>query len=122
MKAADIRDKSKEELQKQLLSLRKELLELRVQKVTGGNNQPKFQKIGIVRKAIARVLTVINQTQREHLLAFHKDKGKYLPLDLRQKKTRAIRRRRRWRLLQSLSRRQPRSQRLRSPIRQLLIR
>jgi large subunit ribosomal protein L35e len=74
-----------------LISLRKELLELRVQKVTGGNNQPKFQKIGIIRKSIARVLTVINQTQRDHLKAFYK--GKYLPLDLRTKKTRAIRRR-----------------------------
>lgn len=47
---------------------------------------------GATRKAIARVLTVINQTQRDQLRLFYKSK-KYTPLDLRTKKTRAIRRR-----------------------------
>ena len=45
-----------------------------------------------VRKSIARVLTVINQNQRAQLRIFYKGK-KYLPLDLRPKQTRAIRRR-----------------------------
>ena len=45
-----------------------------------------------VRKSIARVLTVMNQKQRQNLREFYKNK-KYLPLDLRPKKTRAIRRR-----------------------------
>jgi large subunit ribosomal protein L35e len=45
-----------------------------------------------VRKAIARVLTVINQTQKDNLRKFYKGK-KYKPTDLRVKKTRAIRRR-----------------------------
>lgn len=45
----------------------------------------------VVRKSIARVLTVINQTQRENLRKFYADK-KFLPTDLREKKTRAIRR------------------------------
>ncbi|XP_075955727.1 large ribosomal subunit protein uL29-like [Anarhichas minor] len=45
----------------------------------------------VVRKSIARVLTVINQTQ-ENLRKFYKGK-KYKPLDLRPKKTRALRRR-----------------------------
>jgi large subunit ribosomal protein L35e len=45
-----------------------------------------------VRKNIARVLTVINQTQKAQLRLFYKNK-KYVPLDLRVKKTRAIRRR-----------------------------
>jgi large subunit ribosomal protein L35e len=45
-----------------------------------------------VRKSIARVLTVTNQKQRQNLREFYKGK-KYLPLDLREKKTRAIRRR-----------------------------
>ena len=45
-----------------------------------------------VRKSIARVLTVMNQKQRQNLREFYKSK-KYLPLDLRPKKTRAIRRR-----------------------------
>ena len=44
-----------------------------------------------VRKSIARVLTVINQTQKENLRKFYKGK-KYKPVDLRPKKTRAIRR------------------------------
>jgi large subunit ribosomal protein L35e len=45
-----------------------------------------------VRKSIARVLTVINQKARKNTREYYKDK-KYLPLDLRPKKTRAIRRR-----------------------------
>lgn len=45
-----------------------------------------------VRKSIARVLTVINANQRAQLRIFYKNK-KYLPLDLRAKQTRAIRRR-----------------------------
>ena len=45
----------------------------------------------VMRKSIARVLTVINQTQRENLRKFYK-KRKYKPLDLRPKKTRVMRR------------------------------
>lgn len=45
-----------------------------------------------VRKSIARVLTVINAHQRQQLRLFYKGK-KYIPLDLRPKQTRAIRRR-----------------------------
>lgn len=45
-----------------------------------------------LRKSIARVLTVINAKQRAQLRLFYKNK-KYLPLDLRAKQTRAIRRR-----------------------------
>ncbi len=45
-----------------------------------------------LRKSIARVLTIINAKQRAQLRLFYKNK-KYLPLDLRPKQTRAIRRR-----------------------------
>ena len=45
----------------------------------------------MVRKSIARVLTVINQSQKENLRKFYSSK-KYKPIDLRPKKTRAIRR------------------------------
>jgi large subunit ribosomal protein L35e len=45
-----------------------------------------------IRKSIAKVLTVINANQRSQLRLFYKNK-KYLPLDLRPKQTRAIRRR-----------------------------
>lgn len=46
----------------------------------------------VVRTSIAQVLTVISQTQKSALREAYKNK-KYLPLDLRPKKTRAIRRR-----------------------------
>lgn len=46
----------------------------------------------VVRKSIARVLTVVNQKTRANLRELYKNK-KHLPLDLRAKKTRAIRRR-----------------------------
>lgn len=45
-----------------------------------------------VRKSIARVLTITNQKARQNIREYYKNK-KYLPLDLRPKKTRAIRRR-----------------------------
>ncbi|KAI9139838.1 ribosomal protein L35 [Paraphysoderma sedebokerense] len=91
VKTYELRNKSKAELHKQLDELRQELASLRVQKVTN-QNPAKLSKINDVRKSIARVLTVINQQQRDNLRAFYKG-SKYLPLDLRHKKTRAIRRR-----------------------------
>lgn len=45
-----------------------------------------------MRLSIAQVLTVISQKQKAALREVYKNK-KYLPLDLRPKKTRAIRRR-----------------------------
>lgn len=103
----------------QLSELKQELSALRVAKVTGGapNKLAKIKVSGIacrgllyppialvgpphlsapvlqvVRKGIARVLTVISQTQRQALKKEYEGK-KYLPIDLRAKKTRAIRRR-----------------------------
>merc|ERR1711893_418254 len=90
VKAKELRGKKKDELLKQLDELKTELSQLQVAKVTGGAAS-KLSKIRIVRKSIARVLTVINQTQKENLRKFYKNK-KYMPKDLRQKKTRAIRR------------------------------
>lgn len=48
---------------KKLEELKNELAQLRVAKVTGGA-QSKLAKIKVVRKSIARVLTVYNQTQK----------------------------------------------------------
>ncbi|KAL5012633.1 hypothetical protein ScPMuIL_011184 [Solemya velum] len=90
VKARELRGKKKDELEKQLEELKKELAQLRVAKVTGGAAS-KLSKIRVVRKSIARVLTVIHQTQKENLRKYYKKK-KYLPKDLRHKKTRAIRR------------------------------
>merc|ERR1712070_1353756 len=83
--------KSKADLTKQLDELKTELANLRVAKVTGGAAS-KLSKIKVVRKNIARVLTVINETQKGALRKHYADL-KYAPLDLRVKKTRAIRRR-----------------------------
>eukprot|EP01091_Cochliopodium_minus_P005485 TRINITY_DN153_c0_g1_i1.p1 TRINITY_DN153_c0_g1~~TRINITY_DN153_c0_g1_i1.p1 ORF type:complete len:122 (-),score=20.19 TRINITY_DN153_c0_g1_i1:52-417(-) len=91
VKAFELRTKSKEDLNKQLDELRKELSNLRVAKVTGGAAN-KVSKIRVVRKDIARVLTVLNQNQKHQLRKFFAN-HKFKPLDLRQKKTRAIRRR-----------------------------
>merc|ERR1712025_428573 len=71
--------------------LKGELAQLRVAKVAGGAAS-KLAKIKIVRKSIARVLTVYNQKQKQEARKEYKGK-KYTPKDLRPKKTRAIRRR-----------------------------
>merc|ERR1712107_634846 len=83
-------DGKKEDLLHQLNELKTELQQLHVAKVTGGAPS-KLSKIKVVRKSIARVMTVISHSQRENLRKFHAAK-KYKPLDLRMKKTRAMRR------------------------------
>merc|ERR1712012_815123 len=82
--------KRKDDLLKQLDELKTELQSLRVAKVTGGAAS-KLAKIHTVRKSIARLMTVMNQTKKENLRKFYKPE-KYKPTDLRPKKTRAIRR------------------------------
>lgn len=64
---------------------------MRVQKVASGNAS-KVMRIRDVRKSIARVLTVITQSQRNQLRILYAGQ-KYVPLDLRPKLTRAMRRR-----------------------------
>merc|ERR1719313_272741 len=91
VKAHELRSKSKQDLLKQLDELRNELAQHRVAKVTGGAAS-KLAKIKVLRKSIARVLTVHNQKQKEQIREVVR-KQKYLPTDLRYKKTRAIRRR-----------------------------
>merc|ERR1712083_814547 len=89
IKCSDLRTKKKEELTKQLEDLKTELGSLRVAKVTGGAAS-KLSKIRVVRKSIARVYIVMHQKQKENLRKLYRGK-KYKPLDLRPKKTRAIR-------------------------------
>merc|ERR1711894_603054 len=81
---------SKEELLSLLNEQRKELSDLAVAKVTGGAAS-KIAKIKSVRKSIARVLTVHNQQQKDGLRKASAG-SKYIPKDLRAKKTRAMRR------------------------------
>ncbi|KAK2382719.1 Ribosomal L29 family protein [Trifolium repens] len=91
IKVYELRQKTKADLLNQLKDLKAELALLRVAKVTGGAPN-KLSKIKVVRLSIAQVLTVISQKQKTALREAYKKK-KYLPLDLRPKKTRAIRRR-----------------------------
>ncbi|XP_048634193.1 60S ribosomal protein L35-2-like [Brassica napus] len=81
LKVHELREKSKTDLSAQLQDFKAELTLLRVAKVTGGGEE-----------VIAQVLTVISQKQKLALREAYKTK-KFLPLDLRPKKTRAIRRR-----------------------------
>ena len=118
IKVHELRNKTKAELLAQLKDLKAELALLRVAKVTGGapNKLSKMYKLSlslscvykilivlwlcvcvcvcrkVVRLGIAQVLTVISQKQKSALREVYKNK-KYIPLDLRPKKTRAIRRR-----------------------------
>ena len=90
VKAYTLRSKSKAELEAELEKYRDELAQLRVAQVTNGTPS-KLAAISTTRKSIAVVLTVISQTRKQHLRAAFAGK-KYKPLDLRVKKTRALRR------------------------------
>ena len=59
MKAIDLREKSVDELQQELLGLLKEQFNLRMQKTTGQLAQTHL--LGQVRRDIARVKTVLNE-------------------------------------------------------------
>ncbi|KAB1226053.1 60S ribosomal protein L35, partial [Morella rubra] len=93
-KVHELRNKSKTELLGQLKDLKAELALLRVAKVTGGapNKLSKMCPFSLSLSLFSPVLTVISQKQKAALREAYKKK-KYLPLDLRPKKTRAIRRR-----------------------------
>ena len=59
VKAKQLRDKSVQELQEQESTLREQVFKLRFQQATGQAESP--QKIRLVRKELARVLTVIRE-------------------------------------------------------------
>ena len=77
---------------KQLEEFKNELSTLRVAKVSGQGGPSKLAKIKVIRKSIARTLTVYNQNERDALRKSYR-KRTYKPLDLRIKATRAIRQR-----------------------------
>ena len=90
VKAYELKNKKSEELESMLDEFKTELATLRVAKTTGGPAS-KLSKISMTRKNVARIMTVINQKKREAARELYKGK-KYLPKDLRAKKTRAMRR------------------------------
>jgi large subunit ribosomal protein L29 len=59
VKAGLLREKTVDELRRQENTLREQLFKLRFQKATGQGENP--QKIGFVRKDLARILTVIRE-------------------------------------------------------------
>jgi len=59
VKASRLREKSVDELKTQEQTLREQIFKLRFQKATGQAESP--QKIRLVRKELARVLTVIHE-------------------------------------------------------------
>ncbi|MFC0445265.1 50S ribosomal protein L29 [Pseudidiomarina halophila] len=59
MKANELKDKTVEQLQEELLGLRREQFNLRMQAATGQLNQTHMLKQ--VRRDIARVKTILNQ-------------------------------------------------------------
>jgi len=61
MDVKELRSKSTEQLSEELLKLRKEQFALRLQRATGQALKP--DQFGKVRKNIARVKTVLRQTQ-----------------------------------------------------------
>merc|ERR1711937_939291 len=82
-------DESKEALEEKLNQFRQELATLRVATVTSAGGA-KVGKIRETRKNIARVLTVINQTKKANLQNTTEVK-KVKPVDLKPRKTRAMR-------------------------------
>lgn len=82
LKISQLKQKSKEELLTLLSDLRKEQLDNKTSSKSKKNNS--------IKKNIARILTLLNINQREELKKAYKDK-KYVPLDLRPKMTKSMR-------------------------------
>merc|ERR1739845_240834 len=91
LRAAELRNEDKAALEKRLVEFRQELATLQVAKVTSGGPS-KLGKIHSVRKNIAKVLTVINQARKAELQKFYRGKN-VRPVDLKPRKTRALRKR-----------------------------
>ncbi len=113
IKAVELRKKSGEELLQELKKQREELQNIRFTKVSG-TAVAKLSKIKILRKSIARILTVINDNAKNQVVAGLRNRYKTeiqddkevkvlertnknvnkrdLPTNLRAKRTRAIRR------------------------------
>jgi large subunit ribosomal protein L35e len=83
-------EQSVADLKKKLEESREELSTLRVTQAAN-SNASKVNQITGVRKEIARILTAVNQKAKAAVRETWAGK-KYIPKDLRQKKTRAMRR------------------------------
>jgi len=63
MKAKELREKSPEDLNKELLALRREQFNLRMQQATGQLSQT--HQFGNIRRDIARIKTVLGQAAKQ---------------------------------------------------------
>ena len=63
MKAAELRDNSAQELEDELVNLRREQFNLRMQQATGQLSRPHEHRL--VRKNIARVKTIVAEKRRQ---------------------------------------------------------
>eukprot|EP00829_Urostomides_striatus_P018143 TRINITY_DN647_c0_g1_i2.p1 TRINITY_DN647_c0_g1~~TRINITY_DN647_c0_g1_i2.p1 ORF type:complete len:133 (-),score=40.84 TRINITY_DN647_c0_g1_i2:66-464(-) len=91
VKTYELRTKDEKALVEELGKLKAELAKARIGKVSAAATQVKASKIRVLRKDIARLLTIINEKRRDaSRLAFKKKK--YKPIDQRVKGTRASRR------------------------------
>ena len=59
MNASDLRSRSQDELQEELVNLRREQFNLRMQQ--GAGQQPRPNQFSVVRRDIARIKTVLNE-------------------------------------------------------------
>ena len=93
VKASKIREagKNRDQLLNDLEKYKSDLAKLRVAKVASSSGA-KLAQIKVVRKNIARTLTIYNQDTKKSLREKYAG-SKFTPVDLRPKKTRAIRRR-----------------------------
>ena len=100
VKTYELRTKDEKALIEELAKLKAELAKARIGKVAAAATQVKASKIlvlkrykglQVLRKDIARVLTIINEKRREKAMKKYKKK-KFKPLDQRAKRTRAARR------------------------------
>merc|ERR1711871_815802 len=90
VKAYQLREKSEDALEKDLKQLKTELVSLRTSQVSSAP-QVKLARIRVVRKGIAKILTVLNEKRRNEAKDTWKTK-KYTPKDLRYKGSKASRR------------------------------
>eukprot|EP01061_Rhynchopus_euleeides_P047637 TRINITY_DN965_c1_g1_i1.p2 TRINITY_DN965_c1_g1~~TRINITY_DN965_c1_g1_i1.p2 ORF type:complete len:124 (+),score=55.74 TRINITY_DN965_c1_g1_i1:139-510(+) len=90
VRSHELRTLPKEELLRKLDEVKSHLSSLRTAQVTGAPAS-KVAQIKTMRKSAAKVLTVLNQNQKAALRKVYAGK-KFIPHDLRAKKTRAMRR------------------------------
>ncbi|GIQ85986.1 ribosomal protein L29 [Kipferlia bialata] len=89
LRCSELREMSTEDLQEKLATMKAQLLKLRVQKYVSA--QPsKISEMCVVRKDVARLLTVLSQRVRAEARVEYNGK-KYAPRDLRPQLTHAMR-------------------------------